>query len=91
MTADQIREPSDTNRLLAFPYNKWHNSRWGVDQAAAILVTSTSEATLAGLSMIGSSFRLLPQSPLGLCRSADELTCTVAGDAVLGRRGSGAR
>ena len=35
-TADQIREPSDTNRLLAFPYNKWHNSQWGVDQAAAI-------------------------------------------------------
>ncbi|MEM9464735.1 MAG: hypothetical protein AAGA90_05160 [Actinomycetota bacterium] len=49
MTAEQIREPGDDNRLLAFPYNKWHNSQWGVDQAAALLVTSTAVAELVDL------------------------------------------
>lgn len=74
MTADQIREPSDTNRLLAFPYNKWHNSQWGVDQAAAILVTSTSEATLAGLSADRLVFPLVAaesSQSLSLSRRAD--------------------
>ncbi len=40
MTASEIRNPSETNRLLAFPYTKWHNSQWGVDQAAAFVITS---------------------------------------------------
>ena len=42
MTAAEIREPGDGNRMLAFPYNKWHNSQWGVDQAAALVVASTA-------------------------------------------------
>jgi acetyl-CoA C-acetyltransferase len=48
MTAAEIREPSDGNRLLAFPYNKWHNSQWGVDQAAALLITSGDVVEAAG-------------------------------------------
>ncbi|MEM9204583.1 MAG: hypothetical protein AAGC53_23315, partial [Actinomycetota bacterium] len=49
ITAAEIREPGDGNRLLAFPYNKWHNSQWGVDQAAAIVVSSTAGAEAAGV------------------------------------------
>jgi len=48
MTAHEIREPSEQNRLLAFPYNKWHNSQWAVDQAAALVITSESLATEHG-------------------------------------------
>ena len=48
MDAVAIREPGDGNRLLAFPYNKWHNSQWGVDQAAALLITSTVAIELSG-------------------------------------------
>lgn len=44
MSAAEIREPTDENRLLAFPYNKWHNSQWAVDQAAALVITSESLA-----------------------------------------------
>lgn len=40
MSTIDIREPSDGNRMLAFPYNKWHNSQWAVDQAAAFVITS---------------------------------------------------
>lgn len=49
MTAREIRDPSSTNRLLAFPYNKWHNSQWGVDQAAAFVFTSEEHASSLGL------------------------------------------
>ena len=44
MSAADIREPSDTNPMLAFPYNKWHSSQWTVDQAAALVITSTETA-----------------------------------------------
>ncbi len=44
MSAANIREPSDTNPMLAFPYNKWHSSQWTVDQAAALVITSTETA-----------------------------------------------
>ncbi len=49
MSAVNIREPSDTNRMLAFPYNKWHNSQWAVDQAAAFVITSTELADSCGV------------------------------------------
>ena len=48
MTAAEIREPSATNRPLAFPYNKWHNSQWSVDQAAAVVITAAGVADQAG-------------------------------------------
>ena len=35
VTFKQIRDASEINRMLAFPYTKLHNSQWSVDQAAA--------------------------------------------------------
>jgi len=49
MPAAVIREPSDTNPMLAFPYNKWHSSQWTVDQAAALVITSTETAATFGI------------------------------------------
>src|SRR5262245_61146761 len=44
-----LREPSETNRPYAFPYNKWHCAQMNVDQAAALLITSVDAATRAGV------------------------------------------
>jgi acetyl-CoA C-acetyltransferase len=43
-TKAELRDPSPTNRMLAFPYNKWHNSQWGVDQGSALVITSLEVA-----------------------------------------------
>lgn len=74
MSAEQIREPGDGNRLLAFPYNKWHNSQWGVDQAAAILITSTAVAEAAGIAsdrLVHPLVALESSQSLSLSRRAD--------------------
>ena len=44
MTASSIRDASDKNRMLAFPYTKLHNSQWNVDQACALLLCSAGLA-----------------------------------------------
>lgn len=44
MTADEIRLPGPGNRPMAYPYNKWHNSQWNVDQAAALVLCSVAAA-----------------------------------------------
>ncbi len=44
MTAEEIRDPGPANRPIAWPYNKWHNSQWGVDQAAALVFCSVAVA-----------------------------------------------
>jgi acetyl-CoA C-acetyltransferase len=44
-----LREPSESNRPLAFPYNKWHCAQMNVDQAAAILVCSVEAARRLGV------------------------------------------
>jgi acetyl-CoA C-acetyltransferase len=44
-----IRDPSPKNPMLAFPYTKLHNSSWNVDQATALLLTSTALAADAGV------------------------------------------
>jgi acetyl-CoA C-acetyltransferase len=49
-SAASIAKPGPKNRPLAFPYNKWHNSQWNVDQAAALIFTSAEYATELGLS-----------------------------------------
>lgn len=51
MSAAVIRESSDANRMLAFPYNKWHNSQWSVDQAAAFVITSTETADTCAIDL----------------------------------------
>jgi acetyl-CoA C-acetyltransferase len=49
MSADDIRTPSPRNRPLAFPYNKWHNSQWNVDQAACLILCSVEAARAHGV------------------------------------------
>jgi len=46
-----IREHGPHNRLLAFPYNKWHVSQWSVDQSAALLLCSAGVAAECGVSL----------------------------------------
>jgi acetyl-CoA C-acetyltransferase len=49
MTAAEIRDPAPKNRPLAFPYNKWHNSQWNVDQASAHILCSVEAARRFGI------------------------------------------
>ncbi len=49
MTADEIREPSASNRMVGFPYTKAMNSNWDLDQAAAVLLCSAEVAEAAGV------------------------------------------
>jgi acetyl-CoA C-acetyltransferase len=49
MSADEIRLPGPKNRPLAYPYNKWHNSQWNVDQAGALLFTTVEVAQACGV------------------------------------------
>lgn len=49
MTADEIREPADSNRMVGFPYTKAMNSNWDLDQAAAVLLCSVEVAEKAGI------------------------------------------
>lgn len=47
--SDDIKNASDKNPMLAFPYTKRHNSSWNVDQASAILICSTEKAVELGV------------------------------------------
>ena len=49
MSAEEIRDPSARNAMLAFPYTKRHCSNWNVNQAVAILVCSAAKAEELGL------------------------------------------
>ncbi len=53
MPAAEIRDPSDKNPMLAFPYTKNHNCRWNVNQAVAIVVCSAGKAAELGLDHAG--------------------------------------
>ncbi len=44
-----IREHSASNRMLAFPYTKLHNSQWNVDQAAGLILCSAAVAEELGI------------------------------------------
>ncbi len=44
-----IREASAKNRMLAYPYTKWHNSQWNVDQASALIFCSVGKARQLGI------------------------------------------
>ncbi len=48
--AEEIREPGQSNRPLAFPYNKWLSSQWSVDQAASLVFASVEAADDCGSS-----------------------------------------
>ena len=49
MRPEEIRDPAPANRPMAFPYNKWHNSQWGVDQSAALILCSAATAESLGV------------------------------------------
>lgn len=49
LSADEIAQPSDSNRMIAAPYPKWLISQWNVDQAAALVVTTVSVARTLGI------------------------------------------
>ena len=49
VSADLIRNPSERNPMLAFPYTKFHNSQWNVDQAAGLILCSAQTAQRAGV------------------------------------------
>jgi acetyl-CoA C-acetyltransferase len=49
LDAEQIATPTEINRPLAFPYNRWHASQWTVDQAAALVLCSVGAARRLGL------------------------------------------
>lgn len=44
VTADEIRNPSGKNSMLAFPYTKKHNTSWNVDQSSALIFCSVEKA-----------------------------------------------
>lgn len=49
VSADDIGGARGSNRMLAFPYTKLHNSQWNVDQAAGLIVCSVAAARAAGV------------------------------------------
>lgn len=48
-TAEEIRDPSPTNRMVGFPYTKLLNSNNDVDQGAAVLLCSVEAAQRMGV------------------------------------------
>jgi acetyl-CoA C-acetyltransferase len=44
MSVEELSLSGPKNRMLAFPYNKWDNSQWNVDQAGALVLCSVDEA-----------------------------------------------
>ena len=48
-TADEIRTPSPTNRMVGLPYTKYMNSNNDVDMAAAIIICSAAKAASLGV------------------------------------------
>ena len=49
MTAADIATTTAKNRLIAFPYNKWHVSQQNVDQAGALVLCSVARAEALGV------------------------------------------
>jgi len=47
--ADAIRNASERNPMIAFPYTKMHNSDWNVDQAAGLIFCSVAKARALGI------------------------------------------
>jgi acetyl-CoA C-acetyltransferase len=49
MTPDEVATPAPANRIIAFPYTKLMCANPGVDQAAAVIVTSAAAADRLGV------------------------------------------
>ncbi|MEY4131403.1 MAG: hypothetical protein RLZZ31_1527 [Actinomycetota bacterium] len=86
LSAAEIAQPNESNRMLASPYTKWLISQWNVDQAAALVLTSYGYAKAAGFSDDELAF------PLGIAESNAVITMPerVELDAWPGARAVGA-
>jgi acetyl-CoA C-acetyltransferase len=49
ITADAVTSNAPDNPVIAFPYRNEHVSRWSVDQASALLLTSADKARQLGI------------------------------------------
>jgi acetyl-CoA C-acetyltransferase len=49
VAADDIREPRHGNRMIAYPYTRWHSAQWNVDQAAGVILCSAGTASELGI------------------------------------------
>ncbi len=49
LTADEITTPSDSNRMVGYPYTKAMNSNNDVDMAAAVIICSVAHAEALGV------------------------------------------
>jgi acetyl-CoA C-acetyltransferase len=49
VSAEHIREHSSSNRMLAHPYTKLHNSQWNVDQGAGLILCAARTAEELGI------------------------------------------
>ncbi len=58
-TAADLASDADGNRLLAFPYRKWHASQWTVDQAGALVLCSAGAARRLGVDPAAALFPLV--------------------------------
>ncbi len=47
--AETIRNASDKNPMISFPYTKLHNSKWNVNQASALILCSVGKAIELGI------------------------------------------
>ena len=75
---EEIRTISPTNRMLAFPYARRHNSDWNVDQAAGLILCSVERrARTASRGSVGSS-RSPRASRTTWSRSPRARSCTAA-------------
>jgi acetyl-CoA C-acetyltransferase len=59
MRAEDIAASGPRNRPVAWPYLKWHNSQWNVDQAACLIFCSTEVANAVGIAL---DRRVYPQT-----------------------------
>ena len=53
MSAEEIRNATPKNAMLAFPYTKRHCTQWNVNRAVAIIVCSAGKAQQLGLDRTG--------------------------------------
>ncbi len=96
MSFEAIREPGPKNAMLAFPYSKYHNSQWNVDQAASLIFCSVAKAEALG---IPRDKWLFPQAStecnhmVNTCQRPDLASCpgaALAGQRALALAGSSA-
>ena len=87
VSADEIRNVTAKNGMLAFPYTKRHSSQWNVNQAAAILVCSAAKAEQLGLENRGWIYPLVAtQSKHVVCLAQQRQLHSHPGTVLCGER-----